>query len=751
MRIVAFVRRSMMAMAFIGLVCLARNAGAASFSTLYSFTGSNDGGTPAGPLAAIDGTLYGIASAGGKFFAGTIYRFNPATNQTSTLYSFPNPEDGVSPTGSLVQVGNLLYGVTQAGGGFDQGSVFSLDPKTLEENTIYRFTGEEGGSPAGGLCAFDGILFGVTFYGGRHGEGTVFRLDPTTGTLTVLHQFVGTPDGAFPATALVRQGPLLYGTTSSGGAANAGTVFRVNPTTGSVGTVYAFAGGTDGAQPLSDLISSGGYLYGTSAGGTAGWGTVFRIEPITRAKTTLYNFSGNADGAYPIGLVADGNLLYGTTETDNVQAGTSQGGGVIFSLDPSTCAETTLYSFPGYASGGSGGYNLNNALTLKDGLLYGVAASGGEYGVGTEFSFDPASNTVATLHSFNGTAVGSATNSGLIGFNGVLLGTSAKGGPTGGGEVFRIRRATGMATLLHAFTGAADSAMPHAQADGAAPHAGLINVGGDFYGTTAGPFGGTIYRYDPQTGVESVVHNFGSGSYNAAADPEAELVSLGGLLYGTSFSGGGSAGTIFSFNPANGAEATLYDFGQASPAGFPKGGLLAVGSVLYGTTSALGSGNAASTVFGYDTSTASMKTLHTLTSSEGLHPVGTLVQSGGLLYGTTSTDGPHRYGTVFSVDPTTGALVVLHAFTGFEGAPLAGLTLFNSTLIGTTSNGGVYGGGIVFQINLLTGVMTTLYVFTDSGDGGAPTAPLFAVGGTLYGTTSTAGANNLGTVFSVSP
>ena len=45
-----------------------------------------------------------------------------------------------------------------------------------------------------------GVLYGTTVYGGvsRCGCGTIFSLDPDTGTETVFHSFAGHTDGKYP-------------------------------------------------------------------------------------------------------------------------------------------------------------------------------------------------------------------------------------------------------------------------------------------------------------------------------------------------------------------------------------------------------------------------------------------------------------------------------------------------------------------------------------------------------------------------
>ena len=102
----------------------------------------------------------------------------------------------------------------------------------------------------------DGNFYGTTAAGGTFSAGTVFQLTPA-GTLTVLHEFAGGTDGAAPGAGLIQAADgNFYGTTSQGGASNAGTVFQLTPA-GALTVLYAFTGGTtDGATPYAGLIQA---------------------------------------------------------------------------------------------------------------------------------------------------------------------------------------------------------------------------------------------------------------------------------------------------------------------------------------------------------------------------------------------------------------------------------------------------------------------------------------------------------------
>jgi uncharacterized repeat protein (TIGR03803 family) len=75
----------------------------------------------------------------------------------------------------------------------------------------------------------------------------------------------------------------LYGTTSGGGPADAGTVFTLSPS-GQERKLYAFQAGQDGSGPEAPLILASGKLFGTTiyGGGSGcggnGCGTVFGFK-----------------------------------------------------------------------------------------------------------------------------------------------------------------------------------------------------------------------------------------------------------------------------------------------------------------------------------------------------------------------------------------------------------------------------------------------------------------------------------------
>jgi uncharacterized repeat protein (TIGR03803 family) len=107
-------------------------------------------------------------------------------------------------------------------------------------------------------------------------------------TSKVLYKFKGGNDGGHPFAGLIFDAAgNLYGTTTEGGGAEMGTVFKLTSNSNGTWTesvLYRFAGGNDGEGPEASLIFDGaGNLYGTTAvGGGASCGacgTVFTLIP----------------------------------------------------------------------------------------------------------------------------------------------------------------------------------------------------------------------------------------------------------------------------------------------------------------------------------------------------------------------------------------------------------------------------------------------------------------------------------------
>jgi uncharacterized repeat protein (TIGR03803 family) len=376
------------------------------FEVIYTFTGNGpDGLNPEGTLLYDEGKtplIKGTTILGGKWGQGTVFSLN-ASGKETVLYSFgSNPNgDGIGPIGELVQdKAQNIYGTTEYGGdpSCNCGTVWKLD-KSGEETILHAFTeGRDGGLPYGGVIIDKaGNLYGTTFLGGdtacpeggTSGCGIVFRID-TNGKETVLYRFRGSKNGGFdgaqPYGALVESDGWLYGTTSTGGHFNEGTIFKVHAENGAEIVLYRFDGNEhpgDGCNPLGGLSWDSDVLFGTtSACGASGWGTVFKF--VGNTETVLYGFTGKTDGGFPQGKMTpwDGDL-YGTTLYGGfISDCPPYGCGTIFKVNTTDGEETLLH---GFTDGIDGSFPATGLNVIGDAVFIGTASEGGLGGAGVVF------------------------------------------------------------------------------------------------------------------------------------------------------------------------------------------------------------------------------------------------------------------------------------------------------------------------------------------------------------------------------
>jgi uncharacterized repeat protein (TIGR03803 family) len=404
-------------------------------------------------LAACGGSQPPIGAPGampqGRQASGLSYK---------VVYNFAGGSDGADPRAALIDVNGTLYGTTFQGGGSacykyqGCGTVFSVTPSG-HETVLHAFTGgSDGAGPRAALIDVNGALYGTTFHGGDSkcrnytgvGCGTVFSITPS-GAENVLHTFTGPPDGAWPAAALINVHGTLYGTTAEGGNSGGchlghpkigcGSVYSITPS-GSENVLFRLVGPATGSYAAASLIDVNGTMYGaTELGGGHGEGSIYSANAGGAGKL-VYHFTYKEDNgeAPAAALIGVKGLLYGT-----LSSGGPHYGGTVFSIT-TTGTVKRVFSF-----GGSDGASPSASLIDVHGTLYGTTVRGGNKcssqssaGCGTVFSVTP-SGTEQVLHAFieNGSD-GYYPYAGLVNVNGTLYGTTAYGGTHGSGTVFAI-------------------------------------------------------------------------------------------------------------------------------------------------------------------------------------------------------------------------------------------------------------------------------------------------------------------------
>ena len=361
----------------------------------------------------------------------------------------------------------------------------------------------------------------------------------------------------------------------------------------------------------------------------------------------------------------------------------------------------TIYSFAGASDGSFPGHV--SLVQGPDGQLYGTTAGNG-LTLGTVFKITT-SGTLTTLHTFSGSDGGTPEFGLALGTDGNFYGTASIGGTGNSGTVFKIT-SSGAFTLLHSLSGS----------EGIQPGLLVLGTDGNFYGTAQGgpasngcPHGcGSIFKITP-SGTFTTIHNLAFGE---GVNPGPLMRASNGVLYGTALTGGrDNSGSIFSIS---------------------SGGTLTL--------------------------------LHSFTIGDGAEPQAPLMlASDGNFYEPAGEGGAYSFGSVIKMAPS-GVSTLLYSFCSNiaqncpDGAqPVGGMTqASDGTIYGTTSLGGAYSflpGGTIFTITP-TGSLTTLFSFNPLNgiDGTEPGGTMLqASDGNFYGTTTSGGAQDAGTVYRFLP
>ena len=721
---------------------------------------------PAPPIQASDGMLYGTAAGGGEFNRGVVYKTQSDGSGYETILHLGSSEGDAETPGSGIIEGSdgMLYGVASAGGDFNRGAVFKLGRDGAGYAIIHHFgSGLDGRFPRGRLLeGKDGLLYGTTFVGGYDNFGTIFRMRKDGLGYEVLHDF-GAPigDGRSPIDGVIQGSDnLLYGVTTAGGAFNVGSIYQVATNGAGYSIIYSFAPGPDnGRSPGSGVIEAqDGGLYGaTRQGGAADLGAVYRLNKDGSGFSLVRSFGAGADTARnPVGglMQASDARLYGTTS-----GGGSAGGGVIFRMETNGLSYAILHSLG--AAPDDGNTAESPLMETTDGLLVGVTRLGGKTFRGTLFTLGKDGSNYAQAHHFNTTGGDGQYGYGRLteASDGRLYSACVNGGFHDGGVVFGMNKDGSSYQVLHEFA-------PNTHTNGFSPWGTVIEAtDGALYGATrhGGAFdAGVIFKINKNGSGFAIVRSFATNSGEGAFPLNGVIEGSDGRLYGRTTAGGAQDGSvIFGLNKNGTGYAMLHSFGFRYRDHYtPYSGLIeGSDGALYGTTVVGGAFNVGS-VFKINKNGSGFMSLYDFPAagSNGYWPEGGVMEaSNGRLYGTTSSGGIFDWGVLFALNKDGSGFAVLHHFSaeGDDG--------YNPTSPPIEGPGGLLYGGTYFGGNSELGTLykiapdgsgfSIIYRFLDNNiDGWGPYSEMsWLSDGALYGSTFGGGRYGNGSVFRIKP
>ena len=373
------------------------------YTVLHDFN-NIDGLGPTGYLISDGSYLYGTTLGGGtSLYDGVIFKVKPDGTGFAKLHDFGMGWDGKNPYGALFFDGTYLYGTTEEGGYVSTGIIYKIKPDGTGYTVIMEFDphpSASGKRPYSSLISDGTFLYGTTSSGGTNDFGTIFKIKPDGSAFSVLFNFSSTSGGSSFA-GLTYDGTHLYGTTGMAGNGNKGTVFKIKTDGTGFQKLIDFMGYTNGSYPSGSLISDGTYLYGmTGLGGINDLGTIFRVKLDGTGYSKLLDFNGIGNGASGFGsLIIEGGVIYGVTD-----GGGTAGRGVLFRILPDGTGYIKLKD-------GDIVQSFSGSLFSDGVYFYGTGVWCGLYSDGTVFKYKKPKHYNQSITICNGDSLMVASNS----------------------------------------------------------------------------------------------------------------------------------------------------------------------------------------------------------------------------------------------------------------------------------------------------------------------------------------------------
>ena len=366
-----------------------------TFTKLMDFESLATGKIPRGGLyKGNNGKYYGTTESGGGLQAGgVIFEYDFQLNDFNKLFSFLSSETGAKPQGKLLTSdSNKFYGVASKGV-YNAGILYEFDRSLSTYTVLYNF--DSNGKVPSAAALLDGNdIYGITMYGGTNDNGVIYRYNLSSQTYTQLLDFDELITGHNPAGFVKATNNKFYGVNRVGGETNAGILYEYDVTTNSFTKKITFFTDLDGRSPSSLVLFDNGKIYGTTThGGAYNAGILFEFDPLTDSYSKLLDFEPASMGGIVNSPVVQGDngVLYGVSSY-----GGANNKGTLFAYDYQNNLFVKLFDFndtTGYRSRTKLVFNSNNKLL-------GFTYLGGANGVGTMFEYDILDQNFIVKHDY---------------------------------------------------------------------------------------------------------------------------------------------------------------------------------------------------------------------------------------------------------------------------------------------------------------------------------------------------------------
>lgn len=139
------------------------------------------GANPDGTIHFLNGKFFGLTYWGGEYGSGVIYEYDIATNVYHKRFNFDGIYGNDGHRGFLTMGSGKFYGMARAGGDNDTGYIFQWDPQTDQFRKGASLPADFNPGKTGPPIYYNYTLYGITEKGGEFDQGMIYTASLNSG------------------------------------------------------------------------------------------------------------------------------------------------------------------------------------------------------------------------------------------------------------------------------------------------------------------------------------------------------------------------------------------------------------------------------------------------------------------------------------------------------------------------------------------------------------------------------------------